>query len=72
MSLSYLQRELGADTPAASLAYGVMGLAAHGRRPADADRWLEEAYRRELQYGPSPYKLALLALAAGETNPMLG
>jgi hypothetical protein len=63
-SLEYLERTLGLNTPAASLAYGVMGLSAHGRRPADADSWLESAWRRELSGPRSPYKLALLAASA--------
>lgn len=70
-SLQYLGRELGPDTPTASLAFGVLGLAAHNRQPTGAVNWLESAYQREMHREPSPYKLALLALAAAKTNPML-
>lgn len=64
LSLQYLDRELPTTVPVASLCYGVLGLTAHNRRPAAADRWLQAAHQRELKRGPSPHKLALLALAA--------
>jgi hypothetical protein len=70
-SLEYLERELCRHTPAASLAFGTLGLAAHGRRPTEADHWLCAAFERERSGIPSPYKLALLTLAVADTNPML-
>ncbi|MEX0820473.1 MAG: hypothetical protein WD070_12805, partial [Pirellulaceae bacterium] len=45
-SLKYLTKSLSARTTTASLCWGVMGLAAHDRRPAKADLWLESAYGR--------------------------
>jgi hypothetical protein len=63
-SLTYLAKSLSAQTPTASLAYGILGLAAHGRRPPDADAWLDHAQAREMAGSRSPYKLALLAAAA--------
>jgi hypothetical protein len=64
LSLDYLEQNLSDRTATASLCYALMGLAAHGRRPADADRWLEATFEREYKRGPTCYKLALLALAA--------
>jgi hypothetical protein len=63
-SLHYLTAAISRETPTASLCWAVMGLTAHGRRPAAADEWLATAWRRTLARDRSPYKLALLALAA--------
>ena len=63
-SIEYLQKELGERVATASLCYGLMGLTAHGYRPARADRWLETAFRRTLERDASGYKLALVVLAA--------
>jgi hypothetical protein len=69
LSLQYLERELSAETTAASLSYGLLGLAAHNRAPADRFAWLEKAFQRTIQNGSSPYKLALIALAATNNYP---
>ncbi|HWB11405.1 MAG TPA: hypothetical protein VG826_19400 [Pirellulales bacterium] len=70
-SLGYLEHA-AAKTPAAvSLAYGVMGLAAHGRRPAAADRWLAAAARQTRPYQRSPLRKSLLALAAAKRCPLI-
>lgn len=70
-SLDYLTRELSPRTAAASLAYGLMGLAAHDRLPAIAHSWLETASRRTLGREAAPYRLALIALAAmGADSPL--
>jgi hypothetical protein len=70
-SLDYLARELSPRTAAASLAYGLMSLAAHERFPAIAHSWLEAAFRRTLGREPAPYRLALIALAAmGAESPL--
>jgi hypothetical protein len=63
-SIDFLRRTLSAETTSASLAYALMGLAAHGATPADANAWLAAAARRTLAADASPYKLALLLLAA--------
>ncbi len=63
-SLDYLSAVLSEKTTSASLAYGLLGLAAHGRFPAYADRFLVPAYRRTLQRDGAAYQLALLGLAA--------
>jgi hypothetical protein len=70
-SLAYLEQELSAETTTASLCYGLLGLAAYDRSPADRLTWIEAAYEREVERGASTYRLALLALAASERNPLL-
>ncbi len=67
-ALDYLSDELSATTPAASLAYGLMGLAAHNQSPAAADSWLEAAYKRTVSRDSSPYRFALIALAHPGAN----
>lgn len=66
-SVAWLTRTLNAQTATPSLCWGLLGLAAHDALPAAADGWLEAAYRRVIQHDRSPYKLALLALAARQT-----
>jgi len=69
-SLGYLRRTWSDRTPTASLCYALIGAAAHGSRPKDADRWLGTACRRTLQRDASPHTLALAALAqCGEDCP---
>ena len=71
-SLDYLSAVLSEKTTSASLAYGLLGLAAHGRFPAYADRFLVPAYRRTLQRDGAAYQLALLGLAAqGSDSPLV-
>jgi hypothetical protein len=71
-SLDFFARELSPRTAAASLAYGLLGMAAHGRLPRDSQSWLEIAYRRTVAREAAPYRLALLALAAlGEESPLI-
>jgi hypothetical protein len=65
-SLRYLESSVSSQTPTASLAYGLLGLTAHGRRPASADGFLQQAFERELARGSNEFKLALLALAGLE------
>lgn len=67
-SLKYLEQNLSAETTTASLAYGLLGLAAHGRTPADRFAWLESSYNRVDARGASPYRIALLALAASDVT----
>jgi hypothetical protein len=62
-AITYLEKNLGREASTASLAYGLIGLTAQGRRPSAADEWLQAAAARELAKQPSPYKLALLAAA---------
>jgi hypothetical protein len=69
LSLHFLQRELRRDTTTASLCYGLLGLAAHDRSPAERLEWLENACRRCVEHGGSCYKMSLLALAAADQYP---
>jgi hypothetical protein len=64
-SLDYLTEEVATQLATASLSYGLLGLAAHGRRPGGAETYLARAAERTLRRAPSAYRLALLALAAG-------
>jgi hypothetical protein len=63
-SLAWLARSIGPETTAPSLAWALLGLAAHGRRPPETDDWLARSAGQLAQRSPSPHKLALLALAA--------
>jgi hypothetical protein len=67
-SLAYLKENLSAETTTASLTYGLLGLAAHRRAPTDRFAWLESSYNRVDTRGASPYKIALLALAASDST----
>jgi hypothetical protein len=71
-SLDYLHRELSATTPPVSLCYGLLGLAAHGRLPADASAWLATAAERVARRRAGPHVAALLRLAAlGSKCPLI-
>lgn len=63
-SIDYLRRSVDGRTTAASLAYAVIGLAAAGAAPRQAESWIEEAANRTLSADAPPYPLALLLLAA--------
>lgn len=70
-TIGYLQATLSAQTPSLSLAYGLIGLAAHGAAPRQAGHWLELAARRTGREA-APHKRALVALAAlGGECPLL-
>lgn len=70
-SLNYLQSSLGARTTSSSLGWALLGLAAHGCWPTDADAWLEQAQLRTRRRGTSLWHLALLAwcMAHASTTP---
>jgi hypothetical protein len=71
-SVDYLDRELSENTATASLCYGLLGLAAQGAFPERADHFLQAAAQRTLDRDASPYKMALLALAAqGPECPLI-
>lgn len=63
-SLDYLEKQLSGESSTASLCYGLLGLAAHGRRSSRAAKWLNQAFDRLVQNGTNSYKLALIALAS--------
>ena len=67
-SLDFLSANLSVETTSASLSYGLIGLAAHDRFPANASKWLQAAYRRTIARDGAAYKLALLSLAARAPN----
>jgi hypothetical protein len=70
-TLDYLARSLSATTPPISLAWSLLGLAAHRRSPTEAGEWIGSAYDRVCAKDESPYKLALLAHAAlGVNSPL--
>lgn len=68
-SIAWLAEHLSDQTPAASLAYGLIGLAAIGGECLAGDRSLEVPLRRELGRDASPYRVALLALAGARNSP---
>lgn len=70
-TLEYLERTLSPAMGGVSLAYGLIGLTAHGRRPAEADQWISEASRRPTRGIDSPLRHALLALAACQHCPLI-
>lgn len=70
-AIEYAGESLTRRTGAASLAYALLGLSAWGRRPKNADALLAEALRRPAT-DISPYRLALLSLAAQTTNANFG
>lgn len=73
LSLDYIQGALTDTRAPASLAWGIMGLGAHGRRPPSAGELLETACARQSCLGPRAYTDALAALAAlsDERNPLV-
>jgi hypothetical protein len=72
-SLAYLRGVVSRRTTTASLCYAVLGAAAHGAWFDGTDRWIAAAAQRTLDTDQSPYKLALLGLAAsGARCPWFG
>ncbi len=66
-SLDYLENVLNEETATSSLCFGLLGLTAHGRRPANADALLEHSFQRGENLGTlNCYRLALLTLAGQE------
>ena len=71
-SLVYLRGAISAETTTTSLAWALLGLAAHRQTPIEAEEWLAAAARRTLDRDKAPHKLALLALAAlAERSPLV-
>jgi hypothetical protein len=67
-TLDYLTKSVTLETTSASLAWALLGLAAHDRTPQDADKFLAAAYERTMKRDKSPHKIALLTLAALATD----
>ena len=72
-SLQYLENERNETEAAASLGYSLLGLAAHGRLPADAEARIETALARPaVEVGAVGTRRPLLALAVlGERSPLV-
>jgi hypothetical protein len=70
-SLAYLEQIVGKTRGAVSLAYALLGLSAHDRRPANADAWLAAAARQSSAWHNTPLRRALIALAAAEPCPLI-
>jgi hypothetical protein len=70
-SLAWLERTLPTTAGGASLSYGILGLAAHHRRPPKADQWLAAAARKTSPSNNKPLRKALLALAAAQNSPFI-
>ncbi|HET6884362.1 MAG TPA: hypothetical protein VFI31_29690 [Pirellulales bacterium] len=62
-SLDWLKQIVGQTYGGASLAYALIGLTAHARRPTNADRWLASA-AQSIRWNYQPLRKALIALAA--------
>lgn len=72
-SLLYLEREVGRTRTVSSLAWAALGLAAHGRKPAQLENWLRVAWQRQLPSRRTPQLAALTILAAhAERSVLLG
>ena len=70
-SVAWLRKALSKETTPTSLAWALLGLAAHGVKLPSAAEWLETAAQRIQSHDVSPHKLSLLALAAGGPSPVL-
>jgi hypothetical protein len=70
---TFLERELPRVRAPASLCYGLLGLAAWGRRPASSDAWLAESWDRARRRLTAAASAAHVLLAAGpKALPLLG
>ena len=63
-SIAWLQQAVNPKTTACSLGWALLGLRKARVKPGSADDWLAASVERVLRHDRSPYKLALLALAA--------
>ncbi len=70
-SLVYLEQVAGTTRGGASLAYALLGLTAHTRRPEMAEAWLAAAARQSRAWQSTPLRKALLALAAAVPCPLI-
>jgi hypothetical protein len=61
---AYLERTLPGTRAPQSLGWGILGLAACDRRPAEADLWLTEAFEKIVSRPDPGFPTALLLLAA--------
>jgi len=69
--IAYLSHELRRVRAPMSLAWGLIGLTAWGRRPDEAAVWLEECAKRALLSSPNAMYDALLLLADFDPSPII-
>jgi hypothetical protein len=70
-SLAFLARRISRDTPVLSLCWALLGLAAHGHRPACADDWLARiAQCQRLAERPRIQTALTLLAALAEETPL--
>ena len=71
-TIKYVASAISEPTTPISLGYGLVGLTAHRRAPADAAAWLESAYAHTIKRESSSLPIALLVLAAqGDDCPLI-
>jgi hypothetical protein len=63
---AYLERALPRIRAAQSLCWGTLGLAAWGRRAAEAERWIEEGYAKAVKHPGAHSPIAYALLGAGQ------
>jgi hypothetical protein len=66
-SVEFLHEHIGGLTTPISLSWGVLGLTAHGRRPPEAESWIDRALSSRAWQPLATYERALLLLAARES-----
>jgi Prenyltransferase and squalene oxidase repeat len=64
-SIAFIEGRLPTLRTPLALGWGILGLAAWGRRPAEADRWISECLDRQKTVGPFDSALLALLLVAG-------
>lgn len=70
-AIAYLESALPGLRAPASLAWGLIGLRAWGRRPRDAGSWLAESFDSARSHREPARRIALLLLASEEETPIL-
>jgi hypothetical protein len=68
LSCDYLESILPTTRAPQSLCFGILALEAWGRRPAEADTWLEAAHDRAVRRSDSIAQIACLLLATGSRS----
>ena len=63
-TLRYLQQNVGETTTPISLAWGLIGMTAHGWRPLFAEDWIEASLQNDAWAPLAEHEQALLLLAA--------
>lgn len=72
LSISFIEQRLQRIRTPLTLAWGILGLAAWGQRPAKADEWIAECLDRQQIFGPfETSHLALLFLASRCTRGLI-